>query len=362
MKKEEGGKQLLEQMAGMKLAEYIDDTLFVHTDPTPEMLALLESYGNNVGAAVDRLNADFQAGMRFHLLGEGTAPANYEIIKDAFTNTGNRTSKGPSPYSQMDFGKLKAKGVNRIIHGHSSDAANVVHKRNGVEITSVDYDAGKKGHNMDDRSVGKIGLDGKLTTGTAVNAEIAATQGLMTVGRVDGTMPDQYYLPPYEGAREKVYLDKANDPVVKSLVDEIRKVRLFPEDQKIAKLFEIVVNATNHPTALANAAKLTGTPTLGDILQSQAAGPRHRALLTKVLAEEIGLKSSIVRGSLNGYQHSWNEFTFSNGQTIVVDFSKVGANGNPTYFAAGSLNKVYYRDLAGNPLYTQPGVVATGTI
>lgn len=362
MRKSKDGKELLVQMAGMKVGEYIDDTLFLHTDPTPEILALIESYGTDVGTAIDKLNAEFQTGLRFHLLGEGAEPANYEKIKNAFTDTGNRTSSGPDPYSTMDFSKLKAKGVNRVIHGHSSDAASMVHKRNGVEITSVDFDAGKKGRNMEDRSIGKIAVDGKLSTGTDVNADVAATHGLMTVGRVDGKMPDQYYLPAYENAREKVYLDKANDPVVKAMIDEIRKVRLLPENQKAQKLFDMVVAATNHPTAFANAAKLSGFPKLGEILQSQSAGPRHRSLLAKVLGEEAGLKVSIVRGSLNGYQHSWNEIRFDNGQTIVVDFSKITANNTPTYFPVGALNKVYYRDLAGNPLYTQPGVVATGTI
>ena len=46
---------------------------------------------------------------------------------------------------------------------------------------------------------------------------------------------------------------------------------------------------------------------LGDIINSGAGMCRHRALLTKVLADEINLKCRIVQGYYEGGGHAWNE-------------------------------------------------------
>lgn len=46
----------------------------------------------------------------------------------------------------------------------------------------------------------------------------------------------------------------------------------------------------------------------GDIINSGAGVCRHRALLTKILGDKIGLKTSMVNGYYGGGGHAWNEF------------------------------------------------------
>ncbi|MCC6643249.1 hypothetical protein IT411_00710, partial [Candidatus Peregrinibacteria bacterium] len=157
------GKALLEQMTSMKVAEYIDDSLFLHTDPTPEMIKIINEYGATVGEAVDKINEIYQQGLRAKLLGQGEIPADFQRIANAFTDTTNRS--GESNYKDVPLAGIKAKGVNRIIHGHS-DYNGKSKTKDGVEITSVDVSAGKGGSEMDARSVGMIETNGQFTKGT----------------------------------------------------------------------------------------------------------------------------------------------------------------------------------------------------
>ena len=46
---------------------------------------------------------------------------------------------------------------------------------------------------------------------------------------------------------------------------------------------------------------------LGDIINSGAGMCRHRALLTKILADEMKIKCRMVHGYYNGGGHAWNE-------------------------------------------------------
>ena len=60
---------------------------------------------------------------------------------------------------------------------------------------------------------------------------------------------------------------------------------------------------------------------LGQTIKSGAGMCRHRALLTKVLADEIGLNSSMIRGcfELQGLEpHMWNEVTID-GEKYLFD-------------------------------------------
>lgn len=58
---------------------------------------------------------------------------------------------------------------------------------------------------------------------------------------------------------------------------------------------------------------------LGDIINSGAGLCRHRSLLTKVIGDEVGLKTAIVQGHYSGGGHAWNEITTKNGEKILFD-------------------------------------------
>ena len=58
---------------------------------------------------------------------------------------------------------------------------------------------------------------------------------------------------------------------------------------------------------------------LGDIINSGAGVCRHRSLLTKVLGDEIGLKTRIIQGQYANGGHAWNEIISKKGDTFLFD-------------------------------------------
>lgn len=65
---------------------------------------------------------------------------------------------------------------------------------------------------------------------------------------------------------------------------------------------------------------------LGDAIDAGAGICRHKALLTKLLANQLGLKASLERGIANVEKsnsggHAWNEITTADNQTFVMDTS-----------------------------------------
>lgn len=58
---------------------------------------------------------------------------------------------------------------------------------------------------------------------------------------------------------------------------------------------------------------------LGDVINSGAGVCRHRALLTKVLGDEIGLRTAFVQGYYSGDVHAWNEINTKDGRKYLFD-------------------------------------------
>lgn len=53
------GRIILEEICNMELAQQIDDTLYLHTDPTPEILSYIVDTNKkqtNIGEKVDQIN------------------------------------------------------------------------------------------------------------------------------------------------------------------------------------------------------------------------------------------------------------------------------------------------------------------
>jgi transglutaminase/protease-like cytokinesis protein 3 len=75
---------------------------------------------------------------------------------------------------------------------------------------------------------------------------------------------------------------------------------------------------------------------VGDVIeQSQAGVCRHRSLLFKILADEAGLPSALVRGNYArrgrkpGFAHAWNEVTLADGRRLLIDVMHHG--GKPVF-------------------------------
>jgi hypothetical protein len=164
MRKDPEGRKILEQMASMKLAEYINDTIYMHTEMTPEILTALQSNGNTVGQSIDKINQTYQQGLRFTLLGEGSMPPNFAEVSNTFTGTYNRDYVNKPGAMKW----LNDNGVNYVVHGHSHTdvGSNVNPTTDGVTIIGVDHSAGKKGGGAKagaDLSIGVIKKDGQFT-------------------------------------------------------------------------------------------------------------------------------------------------------------------------------------------------------
>lgn len=194
MRSNEEGKKLLKEICHMQIAEQIDDTLFIHTDPTQKIAQMLIEKG------IDHINQGFQNSLRMVLL-EGkpldSAPSEFYAIVDTFLDMRNRCitpeqseiikhrrseleafleENDLQPFmTEEQAHKLQAKGINHIIVGHTDKTKGWFfnfenHALIGnIFVQSVDFSAHKKpGYYENERSIGKIEKDGKIK----VNADL----------------------------------------------------------------------------------------------------------------------------------------------------------------------------------------------
>lgn len=131
------------------------------------------------------------------------------------------------------------------------------------------------------------------------------------------------------GNQEIVILDKTLDTnLVKTI--EAFKNRIngknLTEEQKIDELMKFVdevfsVSKSGRQTDKYVESMLKQKQTevlLGDIINSGAGMCRHRALLTKLLADEMKIKCRMIQGYYNGGGHAWNEIITKN-DTYLFD-------------------------------------------
>lgn len=127
--------------------------------------------------------------------------------------------------------------------------------------------------------------------------------------------------------REYVIVDKTKDKKLDHLVNDFKYLSnnsLMSEKQKAYLLLKLVDKLlsnghNNRLLFLSNSLSSNKAYYLGDIVNSGAGVCRHRALLAKVLGDSIGLDISLVRGYFAGNPHAWNEITFYNGETVILD-------------------------------------------
>ena len=176
----EKGLDLLEQLYRFKLLEHIDDTLFLHTPPTPSIIQLFLERG------IDELNSIFQQQIKMGL-GEDMKPTKeFYSIRNVFLHTDNRfTFDGKvrdwknKDYLRAEMNKqiqasgitskkmaekLQESGINQIVYGHNSDGGSS-EIFNGVRLTGIDYTGAFKTKNSKERSILRISRDGSTFVG-----------------------------------------------------------------------------------------------------------------------------------------------------------------------------------------------------
>ncbi len=161
------GLMLLNEMCEMKLCEQINDTIYLHTDPTDGILeAILEK-------GVEGINEEFQMALRQTLLSGQDFDMSKNALFDTFLHTSNRTfvnagMTGRVAISSHLLDEFRSRNIKRFVFGHSDlGRGNRVVEVEGVEFVNVDQGALKPG-NEDKVSAAAIpqGDDGIVLTGT----------------------------------------------------------------------------------------------------------------------------------------------------------------------------------------------------
>jgi hypothetical protein len=142
--------------------------------------------------------------------------------------------------------------------------------------------------------------------------------------------------------REILVLDRTHDQELAADLKIARspEMRALAPLDRIQKLSALIDKQTTPPGGLQWVGEqtkqledeFTNKPVfIGDwVDQCQSGVCRHRALLFKVLADEAGLKSALVRGNYAksgppGGAHAWNEVFLDDGRRVLVDVMHQGS-------------------------------------
>ena len=94
MRRSPKGKQILEEICNMKIASQVDDILYIHTNPTVEILKYLTQW--NIQENIKTLNQNYQWYLRKALLWQWNwviSTEQFNTISDIFLHTSNRRYK-----------------------------------------------------------------------------------------------------------------------------------------------------------------------------------------------------------------------------------------------------------------------------
>lgn len=160
--------------------------------------------------------------------------------------------------------------------------------------------------------------------------------------------------------REVVTVDFACDKYLQKIIEHTKaSTQGMNEKQKAKFIYNLIIDlggdvakAERRSNELAKAYQGQEI-LLGKVFEKEASCCRHKSLLFKILADEIGLKTTMVRGNMLDFGgiggHAWNEVVFSNGKKFIYDTQNANianiSKGNISSKAAG------YLDMNDNSLY-----------
>ena len=149
-----------------------------------------------------------------------------------------------------------------------------------------------------------------------------------------------------QSGREILLVDRASDSELRKHLDFARSPELQALEplQRAQRLAERIDRLTTPPggerwvgLAVDQLTRQFANKPLriGDMVDLGQAGVcRHRSLLFKILADEAGLKTALVRGNYaangpRGFAHAWNEIYLDDGRRLLVDVMHNG--GKPRF-------------------------------
>lgn len=175
MRSDKYGRMLLNEMCGMKLCEQIEDTLYIHSDPTDEMLTMILNVG------VNAINGDFQTAMRGTLIEGNEFNTGYNKVFDTFLSTNNRSfARARDRSGTLHIAQIRLRhdlikrikeemGINRVVFGHSDlGKGQRIIEIKGVQFINVDQSALKGGkQTISAAAIPRAGRkSGRVITGT----------------------------------------------------------------------------------------------------------------------------------------------------------------------------------------------------
>ena len=136
--------------------------------------------------------------------------------------------------------------------------------------------------------------------------------------------------------RELLTVDRPRDTELANDLAFARsaELRALPEIERVQRIAEWIDRETTPPGGIRLVTRTTDmllkqfvgkALLIGDWVDQCHAGVcRHRSLLFKILADEAGLKTALVRGNYirdkkPGIAHAWNESFFADGRHVIVD-------------------------------------------
>ena len=158
--------------------------------------------------------------------------------------------------------------------------------------------------------------------------------------------------------REIITIDREYDDYLSNIINYIKKnTQGLSEKEKVRSIYNIILEisedtykSTNKSDKFAKLARGREVM-LGKIFEHNAVCCRHKGLMFKILCDEIGINSSIVRGNMidmYGFGgHVWNEVKLSSGKKLLIDTQ----NKKIIDITKPNPKVATYFDVDNNPLY-----------
>lgn len=162
--------------------------------------------------------------------------------------------------------------------------------------------------------------------------------------------------------REIITVDREHDVYLRNAINYVKEnTTNMSEKEKMKFIYNVVHDISGNAEKALEYSELMSKHSagrellLGKIFEHGATVCRHKALMVKILADEIGLKARVLRGNsfdLSGYgRHVWNEIKLSNGKKILIDVqnskiievSKSGKNPKLAGYCTENNHPIYHK-------------------
>ena len=121
-------------------------------------------------------------------------------------------------------------------------------------------------------------------------------------------------------SRPIILVDRKHDSTLSQIIEKTKNETTgLDENDKVRYLTELLTNTVSKCPKVN--AKPNEIVKIGDTLGSFGYGGRQDSIMFKILSDEIGLKTDLVKGMAAGKKRAWNVVHYKNGVNKVHDIS-----------------------------------------